>query len=636
MSFLTTGVFTGKVSKSMTSSSANIIAEEYAIASSLWQLPEQAISALSSKPSEKLWRFPSRGERAFQQLSCSTEDTHTGSRNNLELAKLWINDCLQNHNLCKIGNSTGQGKLPTRLIDVTDYDHPFVFETKNQTQSSFVTLSYCWGTSKRLLTTKANYIKHQKCLPIARLPQTFQDAIYAANGLGFRFLWIDALCIIQDSPEDIEKEMAVMGDIFEQSVLTLSAEGGLSADAGLFVRRDPRWYHPCQLEMSAHAGLDKTKQTVFVYAHEEQKEKPLMSRGWVLQEEILSTRSLTFGCKMLAWKCTTGIADETDPEIHERLDFENKLGTAVEKARLRLRDPTLTVNRNSWEKWNVFDIWYDIIRIYSNRSLSYRSDSLNALMGLANRLATKHSCLYLGGLWKEDLPVGLDWFVCRDERLLLTANPRPDYIAPSWSWAAIPNCRKDFDHWSRVDGVRVFEDTKAQVLEASPSAVSGPMNGEQAFLKLRGLFKEGYLSDYEYRRLVNHPDDDEYENRSERTMEWGGSEIPRWKSLVYDQWRRRLLGDVALDMPFDFIDPPNQYKEEKYVLVKVWLLLLYVEENSGFEDGGRKRLTCLVLVPTHRTASEYRRVGLVRVGNADFDNVKKWLREACLADVTIV
>jgi hypothetical protein len=58
------------------------------------------------------------------------------------------------------------------------------------------------GGPQPLAATKSNIQTLISGVEIDRPPQTLKDAVYVTRRLGIRYLWIDALCIIQDSPED--------------------------------------------------------------------------------------------------------------------------------------------------------------------------------------------------------------------------------------------------------------------------------------------------------------------------------------------------------------------------------------------------------------------------------------------------
>lgn len=125
-----------------------------------------------------------------------------GSPVNLSIAKEWLDDCRNNHvECCPVKTSS----LPTRVLDVgISEGSPScrLVETGNK-QGNYVALSHCWGGKiKERLTTEtlSNFLRS---IPIAQLPANFRDAIYVTRQLGMRYLWIDALCILQDSKENV-------------------------------------------------------------------------------------------------------------------------------------------------------------------------------------------------------------------------------------------------------------------------------------------------------------------------------------------------------------------------------------------------------------------------------------------------
>jgi hypothetical protein len=113
------------------------------------------------------------------------------------------------------------------------------------------------------------------------LPRTFKEAIQVTNSLGFRYLWIDALRILQDSNEDLQREIGSMDKIYRNSTLTIFAAGGDDTDAGLSVPRDPRWNKPCQLNLKTTAGGQTSQGSLYVTLdHPGDDNFPLYQRGW--------------------------------------------------------------------------------------------------------------------------------------------------------------------------------------------------------------------------------------------------------------------------------------------------------------------------------------------------------------------
>jgi hypothetical protein len=151
--------------------------------------------------------------------------------------KIWLRDCIDTHHNCRRNSSPdGTPPLPTRVIDVLDPGGPKLRETSNQ-QAEYLTLSYCWGPGKRLLNTRQSGWYKDFCEKLPGddyMPRTFREAVQVTRALGYRFLWIDAICIIQDDPNDVQREIARMADIYRLSTLTIAAASGPDTDSGLF------------------------------------------------------------------------------------------------------------------------------------------------------------------------------------------------------------------------------------------------------------------------------------------------------------------------------------------------------------------------------------------------------------------
>ncbi|KAF2799255.1 hypothetical protein K505DRAFT_266024, partial [Melanomma pulvis-pyrius CBS 109.77] len=116
--------------------------------------------------------------------------------------------------------------MPSRLIDVGDStSKTLLLYLTNDVSVDYVALSYCWGpqAQKQILTQYNSSEWRSKGLSIVPLPRTIQDAVTVTRGLGLRYLWVDSLCIIQDSQEDIEQEIGKMQYVYENAYVTVVA-----------------------------------------------------------------------------------------------------------------------------------------------------------------------------------------------------------------------------------------------------------------------------------------------------------------------------------------------------------------------------------------------------------------------------
>ncbi|KAH8795557.1 heterokaryon incompatibility protein-domain-containing protein [Hyaloscypha finlandica] len=315
----------------------------------------------------------------------------------MKLAKEWLEECISpTHAGCQSSIDT---RLPTRVIDLgVEGEHPRVLVT-NGTRGKYVTLSHCWGKVSPLVTTKSTLEKRIAGISVAELPKTFQDAILVTHVLGFRYLWIDSLCIVQDSKEDWEIESSRMQDVYACAIFNISADAALDSTAGLGTRR--------RLPLGKAVGSPKNGDYVCVgpmfdwtdssgVSHVPRDKRNLKhildTRGWVLQERMLSPRILHFSEYEMAWECDTCCRCECTvlPRKPAR-SFRGVLG-----------DSQLS-------KKEGLQAWFNLIGKYSTLDLTRESDKLPAIAGLASRAANHLSKTYIAGLWKEDLPHCLLW-----------------------------------------------------------------------------------------------------------------------------------------------------------------------------------------------------------------------------------
>ncbi|OCL11435.1 HET-domain-containing protein [Glonium stellatum] len=367
-------------------------------------------------------------------------------------ARQWFQHCSSTHSICHKRSSgdetiTEKGKLtylPTRVLDVTaiaSNGNPFLVETEGQ-QGEYVTLSHRWGGARVVTTTLSNLIVHKRCIPFATLSKTFRDAIVFTYNLGFRYIWIDSLCIIQDSVDDWERESARMAEIYMQSTITLSAASATSGDTGLFLPRKP--YMSVKLPycdkhgaLSGHYYITNRQLGTFL---DEVERGPLQTRAWTLQERLLAARVLHFAESQLYWECQNAVWKESSGFLVEdnavdRFGGNVKTGYRGSLLSAPWRKSEFSLPRQA--KTNAeYTTWYGVLSQYSRRAMSYEDDKLPAVSGLAQYFAQYRKDSYVAGLWNNDLPTGLMW--CNghsrgSSSLLRPKRPR----APSFSWASL-------------------------------------------------------------------------------------------------------------------------------------------------------------------------------------------------------
>lgn len=227
-----------------------------------------------------------------------------------QTASNWLEACLKHHPRCIIEG--GHRKpLPTRVIDVGSLDGsevPFLFST-NGHFGQWVTLSHCWGGMEPLKTTLETLKKHEESLSMGSLPSLFRDAVLITRRLEYRYLWIDFLCIVQDSKSDWQIESVNMGYIYSNSIFTIAAEAAPNSEGSILNSSRPAVTYPVKVPCCS-VGLEGS---VILYRARHDVKGPLGKRAWTLQEDILSSRVLRWGAKQMTWHCRTATCSEHDP-----------------------------------------------------------------------------------------------------------------------------------------------------------------------------------------------------------------------------------------------------------------------------------------------------------------------------------
>ena len=299
-----------------------------------------------------------------------------------------------------------------------------------------MTLSHCWGKSEFLKLTKATSQRLRDGFSRAdTLSKTFQDAITICQKLEVKYLWIDSLCIFQDSPEDWQCEAAQMGRVYGNSLCNIAATGASNDEEGCFRERNASLLQPsCIIKSEWDNRNNRTWKIIHSgFWETRMNQAPLNQRGWVMQERWLSPRVLHYGRDQLLWECRELDACETYPDgLPEPLQ-NARSGFKLDPEGLK-EDQTTSPD----PAWFYRCRWISIVNKYSVTSLTKGEDKLVALSGIAKRIQGLIDDEYLAGFWRKFLPSDLLWTV--DKRLQMTplpsAKPRP-YRAPSWSWASV-------------------------------------------------------------------------------------------------------------------------------------------------------------------------------------------------------
>ena len=347
----------------------------------------------------------------------------------------WLVDC-DGHASCP---SMEPLTLPTRVIDVSPVEHPDVpklVETKGA-PGYYVALSYCWGLDQVGLTTTSNLETREQRLDLSDLSQSSRDAITVTRNLGIKYLWIDAICILQDSADDKVIELASMCRIYQQATVTIVAASATSASQGFLEDRKP----PAPALQIPFWAPDDSLTTVYLRPEElyNDEKEPINSRAWTLQEQLLSPRLLIYATHTLQYQCREQTVNLGN-SIHAPTQLESRRYLGVlDHISEETRDQA------------VGRVWVDIIRMYSQRQLSFQEDKLTALAGVAEAFSSHGAGNYVAGLWSGEALARLLLWVAKSKEPSTSST----YIAPSWSWASL-DCPVFYHHFHHMHTFNLY------------------------------------------------------------------------------------------------------------------------------------------------------------------------------------
>ena len=431
----------------------------------------------------------------------------------LAVARVWSEGCLNGHDLCRKVFKDDR-ELPTRVLyvgagksDLQGNDLiPLV--VTNGMKGSWAALSYCWGGDSTFILKKDRLEVMRNGISLADFPKTLRDAVMVTRNLGIRYIWIDAICIIQDSESDWAAEAAKMQDVYRGAKITISAISSPGTGYGMLRERETSG-PICELDWK---DTDGTSSKVYLRSGSalwdiNMKSSALNTRGWTLQEALLSPRVLAYGSQQMIWECMEQSIDEggrpvapgqkyRDKKFMQELLATTASVTPVKEKSALQRFNSLSIFGNSLTKQSQFeepyDRWFLMVTEYKSRHLTDGTDMLPALSGLAGAFQNILNDSYHAGLWEKDMLRGLMWMLERlpdDERERMAARSRPkDYLIPSWSWASIYGRTIAFMYPPTNEYIKVLETAKILEVSTTPRLQDPFGQTSGGYMIIQGLY----------------------------------------------------------------------------------------------------------------------------------------------------
>ncbi|KAF1987704.1 HET-domain-containing protein [Aulographum hederae CBS 113979] len=508
-----------------------------------------------------------------------------------------LEDCEKEHDDC---NRPLESPLPNRVIDIgldQETDSVKLYETRNE-GAQYICLSHCWGATQPLKTTKSTLGSRKQGILLKDLPATFLDAIWLTRRLGLRYIWIDSICIIQDSREDWETESAQMCTIYERAYLTIAATRSSNGNGGLFSMRS-------DIELT---GETSDGESYRLYARRkiehilsftslvEMSLYPLLTRAWVFQERLLSRRVIHFGPQELVWECR----EITDCECGEY----NALETALPEPKVAFAEALVSHVSNYYKS----RVWHAVVMQYSDLSITKQDDLFPAIGGMA-RLYQRHrncgngnGCIrvsqYKAGLWEDSLLDDLHW---RSHKANTRSNACP--LAPTWSWASVKgNIYYDdaplyFATGEHEDERNEKDEHYSQVVECrcEPSGLDEFGQLKHGILQLRGPTVDA-------------------------TMHWkDGTFSQRYgdRTVLHDRCYVTLPNGSSFEALPDY-----NYGLDRAHKIESGLAVCCLQLSSITDHGRHKCIYSLILRCIDSSSEKYERIGIVLETNGHQDRLK--------------
>jgi hypothetical protein len=341
--------------------------------------------------------------------------------------RTWFRGCQSSHTNCTPKAAT----LPTRLLEVGSQNgrHPRLVYSDDLADRNpeYATLSYCWGDILPICTLRATEAAMRRQIPYHSLPRTFQDAIDIARVLRISYIWIDALCIVQDDHADWEREANRMKQVYSGSALTITASGARDSSEGFFAHEPPRGSFGSAPFTRVHFTFDNpmTGKTMLVQVQDHGGSSGgmapiLQTREWALQESVLSNRVIQCVESELFWRCNHVCQTECGLSLPTNTTWSWNVPV------LDLKDVS-----------SLHEVWRKLVEDYSGRSFTLQKDRLPAMAGLVSHFQEATNDLPCLGMWNRTLPHDLAWM--RTGRL---QNPQSssgaEWNLPSWTWFSCP------------------------------------------------------------------------------------------------------------------------------------------------------------------------------------------------------
>jgi hypothetical protein len=419
---------------------------------------------------------------------------------------------------------------------------------------------------------KQNLEAFENSIEFYDLPATLRDSITLCYSVGLRYIRIDALCIVQDDDTDKSTEIAKMHHVYSSSYLTIAASRSFSVTEGFL--RERSLGQGCYFKLPWRCGNGQLGSVDLIQLADPDGPEPLDRRAWALQERALSRRIVDFSTLQTLWYCQVDSWPKVDG-WKRRPEFP-----LTKQIPLGLRPLPNPVDIDVFHAEHYLDRirgWTNIVKVYSQRSLTVKKDRVLAISGIDEVFAQVMGSGYISGIWKSNLPTELCWRV--DIR---TIQARPaTYQGPSWSWTSVDGA---IICWGAGNDAR-YSNITANVIDYSAIlenelAPFGAVRDGSARLIIRGKTASG--------KLIKRTPDETEQYATHYYLEL---------TIQNDTDCKKVRVDVAIDaeeltaheLPVTILEICNQPRKYCSGLVLRWVQSRGIKQSSSLSHGEPKK-----------------------------------------------
>ena len=465
--------------------------------------------------------------------------------------------CNDSHTACASQSASGLDSHPKRLLRTLPGAVRLIDTGGEHYQ--YAALSYCWGSRLQGTCTKGNVDRLQRAIKPEDVSATVMDAIRIADAIGLQYIWIDALCIVQDDPGDWTTESRKMQSIFESATLTIAASAVTDSSCSLLAPRQRSKYplKPVRIGGSTlHLEKPSTRNLW---------DRRWRSRAWTMQEEAVSRRILYWDMDTLIWQCaeaeyyewghdqdhvfeeaTHTITTEVLRWSSSDLGITRTLRSEMQRGPIQLRQARVS----PYEAWDTAR--WD----YFHRSITLPQDWPMAIQGLAEiaqKMQPDDSLVW--GMWKSEFVPELAGWIVTDR---LRRFPVGHKGIPSWSWLSQLGNRQIYyiapyhRSQARVRGALDMASPNKREM-ASCVAVTPQHEGlfpVNAIAHLRGWLIKDWARYSEWEPIFHEPPTEEEHLAHKRyaSLQRFASFLPLYVGLDVEHWWRECrAGEWKMD-----------------------------------------------------------------------------------------